>query len=254
MKKYILLLAILIASASFGCNSMNGQSSTYLNLGLNLPQGDFGSLAQNCVLYTNSCQGGAKTGVNVGFKFVSNTKATGLGFMIAVDGFYNDLQNNLSSENFVPYYVPEIEGIEINVRNPRYLNIPLMFGLNYSLDFNRYIGVFVEGAAGINARFIIPCKITAFDYTMDLKPDYTFTNTYATKFSFAYQFGGGIKIKNAVTLGVSYFDLGHALVYGESEKLLKTTDFTPVIGEREDFKYRQLSTKILVVRLGINLR
>ena len=254
MKKQTLIFAIMLASAFFCCNSMNGQSSTYLNLGLNLPRGDFGSLAQNCVLYTNSSQGGAKTGINVGFKLISNTKAKGLGFMIAIDGLYNDLQNNLSSENFVPYYVPEIEGVEINVRNPRYLNIPLMFGLNYTLDFNRYIGVFVEGAAGINARFIIPCKITAFDYTTDLKPDYTFTNTYATKFSFAYQFGGGIKIKNAVTLGVSYFDLGQALVYGESEKLLKTTDFTPVIGEREVFKYRQLATKILVVRLGIHLR
>lgn len=252
MKKFsalVLLLAIVFAYHG----SMLAQSSTYLNLGLNLPQDDFGSKADNCILYSNCDYGGANTGINVGFKFVNRTKAQGLGFMITIDGMYNKLQSGLDSEDFVPYYIPEIEGIPINVKNPKYLNIPFMVGLNYGFEVNRVLGFFVEGGAGVNARFITTCKITAFDYSLEQKPDYTFTNRYTTKFSFAYQFGLGISIKNAVTFGLSYFDLGSALVEGKTEKLLKTTASSPVVGDKEIFKYRQLSTKMLVFRLGIRL-
>lgn len=63
----------------------------------------------------------------------------------------------------------------------------------------------------------------------------------------------GISIKNAITFGISYFDLGSALVEGKTEKLLKTTASAPVVGIKDDFKYRQLSTKLLVLRLGIRL-
>lgn len=260
MKKKTLSVIIILVAAFIGRSSMFAQSSTYLNLGVNLPQGNFGSKADNCVLYSNNDQGGANTGINVGFKFINRTKANGLGFMFTVDGMYNKLQSDLSSENFVDYntdqyghIIEEIEGIPITVKNPKYFNLPVMAGLNYSSDFNRTLGFFVEAGAGINARFITPCKITAFDYTLDLKPDYTFTNRYTTKFAFAFQFGVGIKIKDAITLGVSYFDLGSALVQGTTEKLLKTTASAPVVGEKENFKYRQLSTKMLVVRLGIHL-
>lgn len=255
------LHVLLLLMAAFTCHvSSFAQPSSFLHLGLNIPSGKFGSNADNCILYGNGDYGGANTGINVGFKFINRTKANGLGFMFTVDGMYNKLQSDLSSENFVDYntdqyghIIEEIEGIPITVKNPKYFNLPVMAGLNYSSDFNRTLGFFVEAGAGINARFITPCKITAFDYTLDLKPDYTFTNRYTTKFAFAFQFGVGIKIKDAITLGVSYFDLGSALVQGITEKLLKTTASAPVVGEKENFKYRQLSTKMLVVRLGIHL-
>lgn len=121
-----------------------------------------------------------------------------------------------------------------------------MAGLNYSSDFNRTLGFFVEAGADINARFITPCKITAFDYTLDLKPDYTFTNRYTTKFAFAFQFGVGIKIKDAITLGVSYFDLGSALVQGTTEKLLKTTASAPAVGERRTLNTDNCRQKCLL--------
>ena len=250
MKRFLFLfLATVFVSHSV----LFAQASTYLNLGLNLPQGNFGSKADNCILYSNNECGGAKMGINAGFKFVDPTKAEGLGIMFSVDGFYNALQSNLRSEDFVPYYIPEIERIPINVKNSKYLNIPIMLGLNFSSDFNRTLGFFVEAGIGIDARFITPCKITAFDYTLEQKPDYTFKNSYTTKFSFAYQFGVGLSIKDAVYFGLSYFDLGSALVEGRSEKLLKTKYSAPVVGDKEVFKYRQLSTKMLVFRLGICL-
>ena len=252
MKKSLPFLFVLLAVLVCHGTAF-AQPSTYLNLGLNIPQGDFGSKANNCILYSNIESGGANMGINVGFKFVNPTKAEGLGFLFSVDGFYNKLQNNLKSEDFVPYYIPDIEGIPISVKNPKYLNIPIMLGLNYSSEFNRALGFFVEAGAGIDARFITNCKITAFDYSLEQKPDYTFKSQYTTKFSFAYQLGVGLTIKDAVYFGISYFDLGSALVQGTTEKLLKTATSSSAFGEKEDFKYRQLSTKMLVFRLGIHL-
>ena len=252
MNKYLPLLSLLL-TVFINHNFMFAQSGTYLNLGINIPQGKFGDKANNCILYSDCDFGGANLGINVGFKFLTQTKVQGLGFMITVDGMYNKLQHDLKSEDFVPYFIPGIEGIAINVKNPKYLNIPFMLGLNYSLEVNRTFGFFVEAGAGIDARFITPCKITAFDYSLEQKPDYTFKNSYVTKFSFAYQIGLGISIKNAITFGLSYFDLGSALVQGTTEKLLRTTASAPVVGEKEDFKYRQLATKMFVFRLGIHL-
>ena len=252
MKKFLPFLFVMVAA--FVCHvSAFAQASTYLNLGLNIPSGKFGSKTDNCILFGKGDYGCANTGINLGFKFVNRTKADGLGFMITIDGMYNKLQSNLKCEDNVPYYIPEIEGIPIDVKSPKYLNIPFMLGLNYGLEFNRILGAFVEAGAGIDARFITNCKITAFDYTLEQKPDYMFKNQYTTKFSFAYQFGAGLIIKNAIYFGVSYFDLGSALVEGKTEKLLKTTASEPVVGEKENFKYRQLSTRMLVLRLGIRL-
>lgn len=253
MKKTLHVLLLLVAA--FTCHvSSFAQPSSFLHLGLNIPSGKFGSNADNCILYGNGDYGGANMGINVGFKFVNRTKAEGLGFMFTVDGMYNKLKSNLKSEDFVPYYIPEIEGIAINdVKNPKYFNLPVMAGLNYAFEFNRIWGFFVEAGAGIDARFITPCKITAFDYSLEQKPDYTYTIRYTAKFNFAYQFGLGISIKNAITFGLSYFDLGSPMVQGTTEKLLKTTASDPVVGDKEDFKYKSLSTKMLVFRLGIHL-
>lgn len=260
MKKRFFTIMMLL-TAVFVCHgSMFAQSGTYLNLGVNFPLGDFGSTADNCVLYGVGSQGGAITGINGGFKFVNNTKAEGLGFMFTIDGMYNSIQDKLRSERFVDYntdqeghIIEAIDGIPTTVKYPRYLNVPIMLGLNYSKSLTGSLGIFVDAGVGADARFIFPCKITAYDYTLDLKPDYTFTKRYDAKFCFAFQLGAGVSVGKAVTFGLTFFNLGKALVQGETEKLLKTTGNSPVVGDKEEFKYNQLSTKMLVLRLGIHL-
>lgn len=148
MKKISLNLLLFLVMAFLGQSTVFAQSSTYLNLGVNLPQGNFGSKADNSILFGPdeyskiSEYGGANTGINVGFKFVNRTKAEGLGFMFTVDGMFNKLQSELKSEDFVPYYVPEIQGIQISVKNPKYFNLPIMAGLNYGLALNRTLDFF----------------------------------------------------------------------------------------------------------------
>lgn len=254
MKKHSFTLMVLLMAAFICHNTAFAQSDTYLHFGLSIPSGSFGSKTNNCVLYGNGAYGCADLGFNAGVKFLNHTKAEGLSVMFTVDGTYNSLQNNLKSEDNVPYEIPEIEDIPIIVRDSKYINIPIMLGLNYNLAFSRTWGMYVEAGAGINVRFITPCKITAFDYTIEQKPDYTFTKRYTTKFNFAYQFGGGITIKDAISIGVSYLDLGSALIQGTTEKLLKTADIASIVPDKEEFKYTQLSTRMFVVRLSIHLK
>ena len=65
MKIKKMLFAAFLTAALLGGNSLFAQSSSYLNLGLSIPQGEFGSKTDNCALLNpNSTMGGANLGAN----------------------------------------------------------------------------------------------------------------------------------------------------------------------------------------------
>lgn len=255
MKIKKMLFAAFLTAALLGGNSLFAQSSSYMNLGLNIPQGSFGSKASTCALFdASSTQGGASLGANLGFKFITDTKAKGLGIMFSIDGMYNGLQKSVDVENHMHTIIPEIAGLDIKIKNPSYINMPILFGLNYNFDISNTIGVFAEGGAGINVRFLPPCKMNATGDVFGIHTDYSYEYHYTPKLAFAFQFGGGIVISKAITIGVNYYNLGTSAVTGYTNRYLKTSASSQSITETKDFSYDEgLSTSMLIVRLGIRL-
>lgn len=255
MKIKKMLFAAFLTAALLGGNLLFAQSSSYLNLGLNIPQGTFGSKTNSCALLDpTSTQGGANLGANLGFKFITNTKAKGLGIMFTVDGMYNGLQNEVKVDEYMHTGIPEIAGLDTKTKNPSYINVPILLGLNYTFNFTNMIGLYVEGGAGVNARFILPCKFSANGSVLGITTDYSLVNHYTPKVSFAFEFGGGILISKAITLGVNYYNLGTATVSGHTDSYLKVSTSNQTISNSTDFKQKDLSTSMLVVRLGIRLQ
>ena len=259
MKIKKMLFAAFLTAALLGGNSLFAQSSSYMNLGLNIPQGSFGSKASTCALFdASSTQGGANLGANLGFKFINGTKAKGLGIMFSIDGMYNGLQKDINIERYMHTAIPEIAGLDVKVKNPSYINMPILLGLNYNLGLSNTIGIFAEGGAGINVRFLVPCKMTASGevnvFGTNIQTDCSYEYHYTPKVAFAFQFGGGIVISKAITLGVNYYNLGTSGVTGYTNSYLKTSASSQSITETKDFSYDEgLSTSMLIVRLGIRL-
>ena len=254
-----MLFAAFLTAALLGGNSLFAQSSSYMNLGLNIPQGSFGSKASTCALFdASSTQGGASLGANLGFKFITDTKAKGLGIMFSIDGMYNGLQKDINIERYMHTAIPEIAGLDVKVKNPSYINMPILFGLNYNLDISKTIGIFAEGGAGINVRFLVPCKMTASGevnvFGTNIQTDCSYEYHYTPKVAFAFQFGGGIVISKAITLGVNYYNLGTSEVTGYTNSYLKTSSSNQTISKTDDFDLKNsISTSMLIVRLGIRL-
>lgn len=254
MKIKKMLFAAFLTAALLGGNLLFAQSSSYLNLGLNIPQGTFGSKVNTCALFDNtSTQGGANLGANLGFKFITDTKAKGLGIMFSIDGMYNGLQKDINIERYMHTAIPEIAGLDVKVKNPSYINMPILFGLNYNLDISNTIGIFAEGGAGINVRFLLPCEMNATGEVFGINTDYSYEYHYTPKVAFAFQFGGGIVISKAITLGVNYYNLGTSTVSGYTNSFIKSSSSSQSITETKDFSYKDLSTSMLIVRLGIRL-
>ena len=259
MKIKKMLFAAFLTAALLGGNLLFAQSSSYLNLGLNIPQGTFGSKTNSCALLDpTSTQGGANLGANLGFKFITDTKAKGLGIMFSIDGMYNGLQKDINIERYMHTAIPEIAGLDVKVKNPSYINMPILFGLNYNLDISKTIGIFAEGGAGINVRFLVPCKMTASGevnvFGTNIQTDCSYEYHYTPKVAFAFQFGGGIVISKAITLGVNYYNLGTSGVTGYTNSYLKTSSSNQTISKTDDFDLKNsISTSMLIVRLGIRL-
>ena len=261
MKIKKMLFAAFLTAALLGGNSLFAQSSSYMNLGLNIPLGSFGNKGNTCALFdASSTQGGANLGANLGFKFINDTKLEGLGIMFSIEGMYNELHKDINVESYLHTAIPEVIGLDVKIKNPRYINMPILFGLNYNYDISRAMGIYAEGGAGINARFLVPCKMTASGEVnvldTNIHTDCSYEYHYTPKVAFAFQFGGGIVLKKALTLGVHYYNLGTSIVSGYTNSHIKVSSSSQSFTETKDFSYDEgegLSTSMLIVRLGIHL-
>ena len=247
MKMKKMFLAAFMTAVLMCGNTLFAQSNSYLNLGLNIPQGEFGSQASICALFNPvSTQGGAGLGANVGIKSIFNTKVKGLGIMLTLDGMYNGLQKEIKSHNQMG--IPELAGLDVKTKNPSYINVPLMLGLNYELSLTNAIGLYVEGGVGANGRFILPYKkSTQAELFPGVTTNISYENHYTPKVAFAFQFGGGIMINKSLAIGVNYYNLGTSAVSGKVDNVLSNY-------LNQEFTYKELSTSMLIVRLGIRLQ
>ncbi len=254
MKIKKMLFAAFLTAALMGGNALFAQSSSYLNLGLNIPTGSFGSKASTCALFNpTSIQGGANLGANLGFKFITDTKVDGLGIMLTVDGMYNGLQKSINVEDYWFNSIPEYVGLKPRITKPSYINVPFLLGLNYNYNLSNTIGLYAEGGVGVNVRFVLPCKMSAKGDVLGVNTEYSYEYHYSPKLAFAFQLGGGVVISKALTLGINYYNLGSAQVCGHEDSYLKVASGNPT-SHSTDFEYKDLSTGMLIIRMGIRMQ
>lgn len=235
MKKTFLFLAIAVFAIQ-----VSAQTHFSIHLGAGLPMGDFGAYKDSKIALYNASgkQGGAATGFDFGLKAKFDIPSiNGLGVIVSGDFFFNgpnaDFKDAIEDEE-------NEENIEMTA--PKYINIPLMVGANYTYNVSDKIGLFGEAAVGLNFRKIT--NATEEDDTME----------EITKFDLAtnlgFQIGAGVIFNEKFSIGINYYALGTSKVKGEKE----TDSPYSLFSNNSDNKFRagKLSTNIMSVRIGFH--
>ena len=242
MKKLVRLFA-LAALVIMGGHAM-AQTHGYMSLGATFPMGNYGNGTAEEWALTNetSTNGGASIGFNAGLKWDFGVGVPGLNVMLSIDGFYNGLNDNLKE-----YFDKKIVDIkndplvkDYSVTRPRYINLPVMAGLNYIIYPTNSFGIFIAGGVGGNCRWI-----TNYEETIKYVGDVVSATTlmkYKTAFSFAYQVGAGFEVAKNFIIGVSYYDLGGSKIIAERTR--------PVVGNDVYNNVNGVRPRMLLARIG----
>ena len=247
MKKFLSL--IMLSALMFTGLQLSAQSQIYLNLSGAIPTGDFadGDYPDWGLIYDDT-EGGAGFGFNAGLKIKIATGVNGLWGMITLDGIYNGLNSDL--REYFEDHIDEYESSysDYSLKTPKYINIPVMGGVNYTYNFNPKFGLFAEAGLGANLRVITTGE--EFQET-SIKKD-TYTKEYDPKVSFAFQLGGGIELSKRFTIGIDYYNLGTAKVKGkESHKVKNTNGGSNSYSDK--FSLKRITPTIVMLRIGFKL-
>ena len=158
------------------------------SFGFSLPSGDFDEY------------GGAATGLDIGLRYVYPLNNKGLSLCLGADFIHNGLTSEIKDNLASDYY---------SVTPSRYINIPVIAGLDYTHKADEDVTVFMS--LGIGPDFF---KIT------DMTKNYSNggTNVYSFNLStqFAYKLGGGFIVKDKYLISLFYNSLGDHLMESES--------------------------------------
>lgn len=239
-------LAVLL----FAGIQLAAQTNVYVNLGAAIPVGDFAAGdEQSFALLTDDTEAGAGFGFTVGAKVKFGTKARGLGIIATLDGIYNGLNSDMKDylEDLGDYYDSQFSK-DFSLKTPKYFNLPVMVGANYTYAINNKMGIYGEAALGVNLRAITNLELEG-------KTDYygstykvSETYNYNTAFSFAYQVGAGVNLTNKLCLGISFYSLGSSKVSGK-HSVKETYDYNTE-NASEKFKFKRINPALVMLRLG----
>ena len=237
---------MIVAVLLFASSQLFAQTDVYLNLGGAIPTGDFadGDETGFGLVSGDFTEGGAGMGFTAGLKFKFNTGLKGLGVILSLDGIYNGLNADVrdlfeEAENEL-----EEDYNDFSLKTPKYLNVPLMVGANYTYDINSKIGVYGEAGLGCNFRYIT-------NFGMEVKEagnKASIVYEYAPTFSFAYQLGAGIEINEKITVGASFYNLGNGKVSGKVK--YKESYNGSSTSDSEKFKYKRVTPTMVMLRVG----
>jgi len=249
MKKALLTIAVL---ALLGMGAAQAQTHFSFRFGGNFPDGKFadatGDYANNNLnwgLVDNSKKGGAGIGIVAGLQMkydISSVK--GLGVIVSVDGMFNSLNSEVT--DYFDDYIDDNETStrEISITLPKYFNLPLMAGLNYTYDVKENLGIFAEAAMGANIRVITDMENTI----TQANTERITTQAFNSATTFAYRLGAGIVLNDKYTLGIDYYNLGMAKADGVT--------YTEVNGTESNntpkFKAGKIKPTNITLRFGIN--
>jgi len=249
MKKLARIFA-LAALMVIGGQAM-AQTRGAMYLGASFPMNDFAKfngIDQFALTTVDATEGGAAIGFNAGLKWYFNVGVKGLGVMLSADGFYNGPNSELKAEyregNWGGEYV---SGSHSYKSTPKYINVPVMLGLNYIYNINPQLAVYVEAGAGGNMHFITAMESVGTLNIFGMESSVKTTQKYDNTFSFAYQAGIGFEVAKNLRIGCSFYNLGKGEVKGE--ETVRTTTLNDNVTNTET-TYRTYGTLNPVMFLG----
>lgn len=247
MKKNICKCSQIIAVLLFSVNVM-AQTSISYHLGASKPLGDFAnSRAEDRYdviwLDYDSEKGGAGMGLNLGVKMKSDIAAIeGLGFIFTTDVFYNGANADVKEWKSEELEADENEYDDVKLTLPKWLNIPMMVGLNYEYAINDDFGIWTEFGAGANLGKLTNLK----DFCEIDNEEYTYKEVYEFKVSAAFQLGVGVKLSDKISMGVHYYSFGNRRIEGQYFFEGDSDDYD----EDGKFKSEYITPTMLTFRIG----
>lgn len=175
--------------------SAYSQNNIFFHIGPAFPLSDFGDDNDK-----NDEAKGAGLGFDCGLKYIHQLNASGLGVFGQFDFIYNSLTNRFKDE-LEDYYKRNFNQVEF--KHHKYLNFPLLFGINYTHAVNDKTKLFGEFGLGVNFLKITNYKITliSVDHTFELR-------NFSLSSKLAYKLGGGIIFKDKFYFSLNYSGLG----------------------------------------------
>ena len=157
MKKVILIALVLVSSVAVS----KAQGFFQAHIGPAFPTGDFKDDDYDDFTEEVYGSGNASTGLNLGIKYYSPLKTDGLSLVFGVDIFYNPLNKDVRDDL-------EADWADNNdISFTKYLNIPIMAGVNYKIPVSEKIVFFGEGSLGFNML-----KVTKWFKPLNIRQSY----------------------------------------------------------------------------------
>lgn len=243
MKKLVKMFALAVILIV--CSQTMAQTHGTMFLGASFPMNDFGDGDRfiETALGGNDDDGGAGIGFNAGLKWDFGVGVPGLSVLLSIDGLYNGPSADLKDDYKSVERDWETWCDNVTVSSSKYINVPAMLGLRYCYYLNSNFGIYVEGGAGGNMRFITDYTQKGTSKVLKLKNNTVYD--YENAFSFAWQAGLGIEVSKNLVIGCSFYDLGKADVRGEKSSVVEGVNVPTV-----DFVQGTLHPMMIVGRIG----
>ena len=222
------------------------QTDVQIRLGASIPVGSFAAGDnQSFALLNEDTEGGAGFGFTAGVKLNFHTKVKGLGVIATVDGIFNGLNAEMRDylNDLYDHYDSQFTR-EFSLTSPKYLNFPVMVGLNYTYDINPKVGIYGEAALGGNLRVVTNLVMTGRNDSYKE----VLTYSYNSAFGFAFQLGAGVNLSDKFSIGLSYYNLGSAKVSGKVTD--KQTYNSNTTNNSEKFKLKRVTPSMIMIRLA----
>jgi len=191
MKKLLFTLIVMLC-----VYSLSAQNMYEVHIGLSSPSGNFADDTYSDGISDGS--GCAAMGLNLGLKYFIPLKINGMSLFFGADILYNTLSKDY--QDALEEEIPSNSDIEI--KYSKYINIPIIVGLNQKFELKK--DLFIYGEAGIGLNF---SKIT--DLVIESKEtDISSTLSFDPMSNLCFSIGGGVIIQNKYTIGLNYKPLG----------------------------------------------
>lgn len=191
----------------------------------NLGQGDevktdavhpYGDLSNYALLKKAGKQGYAGAGFDLGFDVTVNLPVEGLGVFGGLDLFYNSNNSDISDahETYKKEWEKVVGHSEFTYSLPNFINIPILFGVNYQHNFNNIVGLFCEAGVGPNFRLISDYEVK---YKYVGAEDEKTTYNYKAATTLGFKVGAGVMMWDKMSIVLDFYSLGSAKIEGTAK-------------------------------------